>query len=55
MEQEILTAGELAKKLKVSKAAVRRWTVCRTAGWGGGWYALSLIARWRGWSSVNRG
>ncbi len=27
MEQEILTAGELAEKLKVSKATVRRWTL----------------------------
>ena len=26
-EAEILTAGELAAKLKVSKAAVRRWTL----------------------------
>ena len=26
-ENEILTADELAKKLKVSKAAVRRWTL----------------------------
>ena len=35
-ETEILTAGELARKLKVSKAAVRRWTLdgipCRRLG-----------------------
>lgn len=27
-DKEILTAEELAQKLKVSKAAVRRWTLC---------------------------
>jgi excisionase family DNA binding protein len=35
-DNELLTADELAKKLKVSKAAVRRWTLdgipCRRLG-----------------------
>jgi excisionase family DNA binding protein len=49
-ENEILTATELAKKLKVSKAAVRRWTLdglpCRRLGGRLVRFALHTALAW---------
>jgi excisionase family DNA binding protein len=49
-ESEILTAEELARKLKVSKAAVRRWTLdgipCRRLGGRLVRFELSTALAW---------